>query len=279
MRISQAWEAYAADKRLLGYSPHTLRSYHLQSILLARHFGDVEIQDITFEQLKSYLAAQRHLKSSSIGHRVRFIKSFFKWAHEEGVILKNPAAKLREPKQPSRIPKALPDEDIEMLREGCQTTLEHALVEFIYSTGCRVGEVAQLNRNAIDWNNRSVVVFGKGAKEREVYFNIRAAIWLKKYLMSRKDNHEALFCTERRPYRRLSIPGLRWIIKRVAQRAEIKTSVYPHRLRHSYACHLLNNGAPLELIQTLLGHQKLETTRLYTALSGPRRRELYRRYF
>lgn len=112
-----------------------------------------------------------------------------------------------------------------------------------------------------------------------MYFSIRAAIWLKKYLKSRKDDCLALFATERRPYRRMSIAQMRYILKRVAARANLQTGVYPHRLRHSYACHLLENGAPLELIQTLLGHEKLETTRLYAALSGPRRRELYRRYF
>lgn len=161
----------------------------------------------------------------------------------------------------------------------CQNPLEHALVEFIFTTGCRIGEVYSLDRRDIDWETRSVIVQGKGDKEREVYFSIRAAIWLKKYLKSRKDDCQALFATERRPYRRMSIAQMRYILKRVAARANLQASVYPHRLRHSYACHLLNNGAPLELIQTLLGHEKLETTRLYAALSGPRRRELYRRYF
>lgn len=279
MRLSEAWSAYEADKRLAGYSQHTLRAYKLQSELLARHIGNRELADVAFEELKGYLVAQNHLKPASLGHRVRFIKSFFRWAHEEGLIDRNPAAKLREPKMGKRVPKPLPEEDLETLTVHCQSPLEHALVDFLFTTGCRIGEVYGLNRQDINWDTRSVIVRGKGDKEREVYFSIRCAIWLKKYLKSRQDNCPALFSTERRPYRRMSIAQMRYVLKRIASKAGLETSVYPHRMRHSYACHLLENGAPLELIQTLLGHEKLETTRLYAALSGPRRRELYRRYF
>lgn len=279
MRLSEAWSAYEADKRLLGYSHFTLKAYKLQSELLARQIGDIDIQEVTFEKLKGYLAAQTHLKPASLGHRVRFIKSFFRWAHEEGIIDRNPAAKLREPKMGKRVPKPLPEEDLESIIAYSQSPIEHALVEFIFTTGCRIGEVYGLNRRDIDWESRSAIVRGKGDKEREVYFSIRAAIWLKKYLKSREDDCPALFATERRPYRRMSIAQMRYILKRVAARVNLTAGIYPHRLRHSYACHMLENGAPLELIQSLLGHEKLETTRLYAALSGPRRRELYRRYF
>lgn len=273
MRLSEAWSAYNADKRLLGYSQHTLKAYRLQSKLLMRHLGD-----IIHEDLKGYLVAQNHLKPASIGHRIRFLKSLFKWAQDEDFITGNPTSKLREPKIASRIPRDLSEEDTEMLREGCNSNLEHALVEFFYSTGCRIGEVNGLNRNAINWENRSVVVFGKGSKEREVYFTMKAAIWLKKYLRGRKDTDMALFVTERAPHR-MSIAQIRYIIKRVARKASIESNVYPHKLRHTFAMSLLNNGAPLELIQSYLGHAKLETTRIYAQLSGQRRRELYQRYF
>lgn len=279
MRLTKAWEAYAADKRLLGYSQYTLKAYKIQSNLLVRYLGDIDINDVTLFVLKQYLANQTHLKPASLGHRVRFLKSLFRWAQDEGVITANPAAKLREPKMGNRVPKPLPEEDLESLGIYCQTPREHALVAFIFSTGCRIGEIHKINRGDIDWETRAVIVLGKGDKERECYFSTRAGIWLKKYLKSRKDVHEALFVTERRPYRRLSIAQLRNIIKVVARRAGIQTSVYPHRLRHSYACHLLENGAPLELIQTLMGHAKMETTRLYATLSGARRREMYKRYF
>ncbi len=279
MKLSEAWELYKGDKRLLGYSLYTLKGYGIQARLLIRYLDDVDIEGINFVQLKQYLAAQTHLKPASIGHRIRFIKSLFRWAQDEGIITANPASKLREPKMGIRVPKPLPEEDLESLVICCQTPREHALVELIFSTGCRIGEIYKLNRGDIDWETRSIIVNGKGDKERECYFSTRAGIWLKKYLKIRNDDHKALFVTERRPFRRVSISRLRDVIKGAAARAEIQTSVYPHRLRHSYACHLLENGAPLELIQSLMGHAKMETTRIYAALSGPRRREMYRRYF
>lgn len=278
MRLTEAWPLYEMDKRLLNYSNYTLKAYKLQLRLLAEYLNDPEIGSITYEQLKFYLANQQHLKPASIGHRIRFIQSFFRWAIDEGHIQKNPAAKLREPKLGSRIPKFLTEEDIETLREACATPREHAIIEFLYTTGCRIGEAVALDKNAINWQNNSVIVHGKGDKDREVYFNTKCRIWLKKYLESRKDNDPALFVTERAPHR-LSIAQMRYIIKKVADRAGIEVNVYPHRLRHSFATHLLNNGAPMEAIQQLLGHQKSETTALYAQLSGERRRELYRRYF
>ena len=135
-----------------------------------------------------------------------------------------------------------------------------------------------MNRNSINWGNQSAIVLGKGDKEREVYFNIRCDIWLKKYLDGREDNDPAIFVTERSPHR-MSIAQMRYIIKRISKRAGINKTIHPHQLRHSYATHLLNNGAPLEVIQSLLGHEKSETTRIYAQLSGRLRQEFYRKYF
>jgi len=285
MRLSEAFRMYEADKKLEGFSPHTLKAYGLQMKLLIRYLGDKNIEEVTLPELKQYLINQtQHLKPSSLSHRVRFIKSFFRWAYDEALTSRNTASKLREPKLGDRIPKALSEEDLETLREGCTTPLEHALVEFLYSTGCRLGEVTNLNISDIDWDNRTVIVVGKGNKEREVYFSTRCAIWLKKYLEQRsrvhhrRGSHDALFVTERDPHR-MSAAQVRYILKRIARRANVDANVYPHKLRHSYATHLLDNGAPLEVIQSFLGHSKLETTRLYAQLSGSRRRELYRRFF
>ncbi|MCG8401361.1 MAG: tyrosine-type recombinase/integrase [Firmicutes bacterium] len=278
MKLSKAWALYEMDKKLLNYSVHTLKAYKLQLKLLARHLNDPDINSVTYDQLKTYLAQQEHLKPSSIGHRIRFIQSFFRWAIDEGHTSKNPASKLREPKLGTRVPKFLTEDDIETLRESCETPREHAIIEFLYTTGCRIGEAVGINKSDIDWQNKSVIVRGKGDREREVYFNTKCRIWLKKYLESRRDNDPALFVTERAP-RKISISQMRGIIKKVADRAGIRTSVYPHRLRHSYATHLLNNGAPMEAIQQLLGHQKSETTQIYAQLSGERRRQLYQRYF
>ena len=154
------------------------------------------MSEITTEKLKEYLIqVGEHLKPSSLGHRVRCIKSLFKWTHEEGYIPKNSAAKLKEPKLGKRIPKFLSELEIEHLREACHTTMENALFEFMYSTGCRIGEVVKLNRDDINFSTNSVIVHGKGDKEREVYFNTRCFIWIKRYLDGRDDMDPCLFIT------------------------------------------------------------------------------------
>ena len=186
---------------------------------------------------------------------------------------------MKEPKLGKRIPKFLSELEIEHLREACQTTMENALFEFMYSTGCRIGEVAKLNRDDIDFRTNSVIVHGKGDKEREVYFNTRCSIWLKRYLDERDDKDPCLFITDRRPKRRMSIDNLRYIIKRISNRAGIKKSIHPHQLRHSYATHMINNGAPIDVIQSLLGHEKSETTKIYAQLSGKLRQDFYSKYF
>jgi integrase/recombinase XerD len=277
--LSQAWETYESDKRIEGFSPQTLKAYKLQSGLLIRFFNDVQLDTITTVQLKAYLAkSSESLKPASLAHRIRFMKSLFRWSHEEGHIQKNPADKIKEPKTEKRIPKFLTEMEIEHLREACSSPMEKALFEFMFSTGCRIGEVVTLDRGRINWSNRSAVIRGKGDKEREVYFNIRCQIWLKRYLDNRVDRDPAIFVTERDPHR-MSIAQMRYIIKRISNRAIINKDIHPHQLRHSYATHLLNNGAPLDVIQSLLGHEKSETTRIYAQLSGSIRQEFYRKYF
>lgn len=285
MKLSEAWTLYEQDRQLEGYSPYTLKSYRLQSRLFIEHVGDLELDEVDFKMIKAYLSKDAgRLKPSSIANRMKYFKAIFKWAMNEGYIVGNPAAKLREPKMGKRIPKAMNEEAIETIREACETPLEHAIIEVFFTTGCRIGEIERLTLNAINWEHRSMIVLGKGDKEREVYFSIKCAIWLRKYLKERQDNNTSLFVTERRyksengQPRSMSIAQLRYVVKRIAKRAGIE-NVYPHKLRHSYATHLLNNDAPLEVIQSFLGHSKLETTRIYAELSGERRRQLYKKYF
>ena len=279
MLLSDAAKAYEADKKIEGFSAQTLNAYRLQVKLLINHFGSINMNNITTLKLKDYLAeSSNNLKPSSLSHRIRFIRSLFRWSHEEGIIELNPASKIKEPKVGKRIPKFLTEREIEYLRDACITPIEKALFEFMFSTGCRIGEIVSLDRNSINWGNQSAIVLGKGDKEREVYFNVRCDIWLKKYLDTRDDNDPAIFVTERSPHR-MSIAQMRYIIKRISKRAGINKTIHPHQLRHSYATHLLNNGAPLEVIQSLLGHEKSETTRIYAQLSGRLRQEFYRKYF
>ncbi|OAB43277.1 tyrosine-type recombinase/integrase [Paenibacillus glacialis] len=280
MYLSELWKLYEVDKRIQGFSPYTLKAYSLQLKMLVGELGDLKIEEITLLELKEYLARQSgRLKPSSLGHRIRFVRSLFRFAYEEGYLTKNPSLKLREPKMDKRIPKFLIEEDVIHLKISCLSHRERALLEFLYSSGCRVGEVQKINIEDLNWENCSAIVNGKGSKQREVYFTTECKVWLKKYLKCREDSCKALFVTETHPTRRMSIPTIRWALKRIANRGEIEANVYPHRFRHTYACQLLDNGAPLEFIQGMLGHEKASTTQIYAQLRGERRRELYRRFF
>jgi integrase/recombinase XerD len=280
MIMSELWKLYEMDKRVLGFSTYTLKAYSLQLNILIREIGDLEIENVSLNLLKDYLSQQsERLKPSSLGHRIRFYRSLFRFAFEEGHLSLNPALKLREPKTEKRITKFLIEEDIIHLKLTCHSPREHAILEFLYCSGCRVGEVQKLNIEDINWENNSAVVNGKGSKQREVYFTTECKVWLKRYLDSRKDSCKALFVTESNPIRRMAIPTIRYSLKILAARSEVAVSVYPHRFRHTYACLLLDNGAPLEFIQGMLGHDKATTTQIYAQLRGERRRELYRRYF
>ncbi len=168
--LTMAIHFYLEAKRLDGYSPRTLYSYRRQLQHLAPTLGkDTPVEYVQLEHLRAYLSGFTHLKMSSLANRVRVVKVFFKWLHEEETLLRNPAVKLREPRLPHRIPKALSIEEVELLRDACGSLLEHALVEFFFATGCRVGEIHGLNQDKLDWTRRSAVVLGKGNKEREVY--------------------------------------------------------------------------------------------------------------
>lgn len=280
MDLLEAYEHYYSDKRILGYSEHTLKGYKIQIGLLYRYIGDKSITDITYLDLKKYLASfTDKLKPSTIGHKVRFIRSIFKYFHEEGMLLTNPSAKLREPKQGKRIPKYIHEEDMEIIKEACSNLLEKSLISLLYSTGCRIGEVHKMNLTDVNWDNRSIIVIGKGDKEREVYFDTKTYIFLKEYITNRIDNEEALFVLERKPFTRSSIAQLRYVVKRVARNSNININVYPHRFRHSFCTHLLDRGAGMDVISNLAGHQKISTTQIYAQLSGQKRKELYRKYF
>ena len=224
--VASCVQAYLRACRLDGYSDKTLYSYKLHLKCLMSDVGDeATIEEIKLEHLRTHLTGLTHLQTSSLANKVRALKAFFKWLYEEEILERNPALKLREPRLPARIPKALTVEEIELLRDACESLLEHALVEFFFATGCRVSEIYQLDRIDLDWTRRSVVVLGKGSKEREVYFGAKAALWLKRYLDSRSDSSLALFVTKRRraqydgtlQHQQLSTSQIQRIFKKVAQ--------------------------------------------------------------
>lgn len=280
MLLSEASELFLRTKEQEGFSSYTLNAYRVQHSLMIRDIGDIDISEMTLQMLRDHIQREsKHLKASSVAHKVRAIKGMFAWLLYEEHIEKNPALKLKEPRLDERIPKALSVEEMELLRDACKTALEHVLIEFFFATGCRVGEAHRLNKSSLNFERHSAIVDGKGRKQREVYFGAKAAIWIKRYLEARKDDDQALFASVNKPYKRMSICQIQRHIKKVASRCGLEEKVHPHVLRHTFATSVLNNGAPLHTVQDLLGHDKPETTLLYTKVSGEARRQAYDRYF
>lgn len=279
MKISEASELFLRTKEQEGFSPFTCRSYAIHHKQLKAYAGDVDVEDVTLQMFRDHVRDYGTChKPASVQSKVRALKSLYSWLLDEEHITKNSAKKLHEPRDYVRIPKALSIEEMELLRDSCSTPFEHALVEFLFATGIRVGEAYRLNRSDIDFLDQSVIVLGKGNKQREVYFGARSAIWLKRYLETRTDTDPCLFATNRATHR-MSIHHIQRTMKRISRRCGLDHKVTPHVLRHTFATTILDNGAPIHTVQNLMGHEKGETTLLYIKMSGEQRKQAYNRYF
>ena len=265
--LQRSVDSFLAAKKIDGLAPKTLKNYRdmlgaFSTVL------DKPASRITTDDIRSYIGqlAARRLRDSSIQTHINTLRSFFGWLELEDVIRKNPMRKIKSLKidrMAARRP--LEPEELERLRDGCKTYKERALVEFLTSTGCRLGEVAGIQVDRVDWQNRSVVVLGKGHKERTVYFSVRAKLMLQEYLSKRKGGN-ALFASSRTPYVPMSPRSVEKALQKVGERAGISRRVHPHLLRHTFATEALRGGMDLTIIQRLLGHTDPKTTLIYAEL-------------
>ncbi|NEZ47977.1 integrase [Clostridium niameyense] len=268
---------YLATKKLDGLSIQTLKNYKYNLLIFAEYLRK-PLAAINTMDLRMFLAQRcKNMKPSSMNGQISILKSFFSWLHDEEYIPKNPAKKIKQTKQPKRVRHALNEEEIEFLRQACKTDREKALVEFLISTGCRLSEVVGVNKEDINWNEMSLFVVGKGDKERKVYFSTKAKILIKKYLLTRVDNNEALFVASKKPYGRLGGRSIQREIKKIAKRARLEKSIYPHLFRHSFATCKINSGMPLPILQHIMGHENPSTTQIYAELSEENIRHEYRK--
>ncbi|MCR4442164.1 MAG: tyrosine-type recombinase/integrase [Peptococcaceae bacterium] len=275
--VAEKVKLYLAAKKLEELSPLTLEGYEIE-LRLFTNYVQKPVKDMTTNDIRQFLGRFENLKLSSISRKLSILKSFFGWLTEEEIIPRDPTRKIKPPKKEKHLPKALTIEELELIRESCQTPRERALVEVFYATGCRLSEIQQLNRQDIDWQQCSAKVVGKGNKEREVYFSFKAIYHLKKYLKSRNDIVPALFVTQRKPYRRMSKRAIQREFDIIAARAGISKNLHPHIMRHTMATLTLNNGADIVAVQSLLGHSNPGTTQVYAQLTSGRRKEQYQKY-
>lgn len=271
---------YISSKRLEGLSELTLNDYY-RELVTFEYTVQKPTVNITTADIRNYLASNESNMASTTGKKLSVIKSFFVWLVDEEIILKNPAARIKQMKQPKRLPKALTAIELEQLREACGSLRERAIVEVMYSTGCRLSEISNMKRKAIDWSNSSLKVIGKGDKERVVYINPKARYHLERYLEECEESEnecEYLFSTERRPCRQLQNKSIQDIISKIASRTTIDKKVTPHVFRHTMATLAMENGIELGDLQQLLGHESANTTLRYASVSEERKYNAHKRF-
>ena len=254
-------------KALEGCSKATIENYkfNLNKFLLGVGKDPTEIAT---QDIRKYLAdykRERGVSNTTLDNMRRVFQSFFTWMHREGYIIKDPCAAVNKIRADKIIKNPYSDEEMELMREAAKNLREKAIIEVLYSTGMRIGELEKLNKDDIDFVNGKAIVFGKGAKEREVYFNVKAQLALKKYLENRNDTNEALFVSLQSPYNRLKVSTYEKILRELGGRCGVHC--HPHRFRRTCATILLNKGMPIQEVSKVLGHAKLETTLIYCEIN------------
>lgn len=270
---------FIAAKRIEGCSEKTLKYYQTTIAAMITSLGK-NVRHILTEDLRTYLTDYQSNHQSSrvtIDNIRRILSSFFSWLEDEDYIIKSPVRRIHKVKTASSIKETYSDEDLEKMRDNCEELRDLAMIDMLASTGMRVGEMVLLNRNDINFTERECKVFGKGDKERVVYFDARAKLHLQEYLESRVDDNPALFVALRAPHRRLQIGGIEHRLREMGKRLNIP-KVHPHKFRRTLATMAIDKGMPIEQLQRLLGHQRIDTTLQYAMVKQSNVKTAHRKY-
>ena len=276
---SQLTKAFLSAKRIEGCSEKSLTYYRKTIETMIEKIGK-GITHITTNDLRSYLTDYQAEKKSSkvtIDNIRRILSSFFSWLEDEDYILKSPVRRIHKVKTATTIKETYTDEALETMRDNCETLRDLAMIDMLASTGMRVGELVLLNRDAINFEERECVVFGKGSKERMVYFDARTKIHLQNYLAQRTDSNIALFVSLKAPYERLQIGGVETRLRELGKRLSLPR-VHPHKFRRTLATMAIDKGMPVEQLQRLLGHQRIDTTLQYAMVKQSNVKIAHRKY-
>ena len=270
---------FIAAKRIEGCSERTLNYYETTIKTMVDKLSK-KVNSIETEDLRNYLSeyqAKNNCSKVTIDNVRGILSSFFAWLEDEDYIMKSPVRRIHKVKATQTVKETYTDEELEEMRDACIEIRDLAMVDFLASTGVRVGELVNLDRVDIDMQERSCVVLGKGGKEREVYFDARTKIHLQNYLNSRIDNNPALFVSLLRPYDRLKISGVEIRLRELGKRINIK-KIHPHKFRRTMATKAIDKGMPIEQVQVLLGHRKIDTTLQYAMVNQNNVRNSHKRF-
>lgn len=266
-------------KQMEGCSTRTIQYYRVT----VEHFiNDMQhsVRKINTEQIRDYLVRYQKINNCSkvtIDNIRRNLSSFFSWLEEEDYILKSPMRRIHKIRTKTVVKETISDEDIEKLRDHCSELRDVAMIDLLYSTGIRVGELVNLDIKDVNFEQRECVVFGKGDKERRVYFDAKAKIHLKRYLASRTDNNPALFVTLGAPHNRLKISGVEIRIRELGRSLGLDR-IHPHKFRRTMATRAIDKGMPIEQVQKILGHSQIDTTMQYAIVNQNNVKNAHQKY-
>lgn len=266
-------------KQIEGCSERTLQYYR---VTIEHMLGSIEtpIRKITTDEIRGYLVDYQKVNNCSkvtVDNVRRNMSSFFSWLEEEDYILKSPMRRIHKIKTKQPVKETITDEMIEKLRDNCTCVRDLAMLDLLYSTGIRVGELVGLNISDIDFEERECIVFGKGDKERRVYFDAKAKLHLQEYIESRTDDNPALFVTLDAPHARLKISGVEIRVRELGRKLNID-KIHPHKFRRTMATRAIDKGMPIEQVQKILGHSQIDTTMQYAIVNQNNVKVSHRRY-
>lgn len=271
--------AFVAAKRIEGCSEKTLAYYQNTIQAMISGIGKAA-QQITTEDLRAYLTEyqnEHNISRVTIDNIRRILSSFFSWLEDEDYIVKSPVRRIHKVKTAKIIKETYTDEALELMRDNAPSLRDLAIIDLLASSGMRVGELVTLNRDDINFAERECVVFGKGDKERLVYFDARTKIHLQNYLGDRSDDNSALFVSLKFPHDRLQIGGVETMLRELGRQLNL-TKVHPHKFRRTLATSAIDKGMPIEQVQQLLGHQKIDTTMHYAMVKQQNVKIAHRKY-
>lgn len=272
-------EKYIAAKRVEGCSEKTLKYYQTTITAMVSDLNK-NVRHILTEDLRTYLTEYQSRNQSSrvtIDNIRRILSSFYSWLEDEDYIVKSPVRRIHKVKTASSIKETYTDEELETMRDNCEEIRDLAMIDMLASTGMRVGEMVLLNRDDINFAERECVVFGKGDKERIVYFDARAKLHLQEYLDSRTDENPGLFVSLKAPHERIHIGGIEHRLREMGKRLKI-SKVHPHKFRRTLATMAIDKGMPIEQLQRLLGHQRIDTTLQYAMVKQSNVKLAHKKY-
>ena len=272
-------EMFLTAKRIEGCSDRTIRYYRVTVEGLLQKI-DTPLRKMTTEMIREYLSdyqAKNGCSKVTVDNVRRNLSSFFSWLEEEDHILKSPVRRIHKIKTKTVIKEIISDENIETLRDNCEEKRDLAIIDILYSTGMRVGELVNRDINDLDFEERECVVYGKGDKERRVYFDARTKLHLQNYLDSRCDSNKALFVSLNYPYDRLQISGVESRLRELGRKLNIDR-IHPHKFRRTMATRAIDKGMPIEQVQKLLGHQQIDTTMKYAMVNQSNVKSSHRKF-